>query len=115
MASIWKSYRIEKPHQYKTLAPGQGDYIFEYGIPNNHRGYIQYVGSNYYDDSYFIWYVDEENVEGKIERQLGSVASPVEYNPPIRFEKSIKVYAYNGDMESHIFEFLCDGLVYFKG
>jgi hypothetical protein len=115
MALEWKSYRIEKPHQYKTLAPGQGDYIFDYQIPDNHVGFIQYVGSNYYPGYWARWYIDEEDVEGKIEREIGNVAYPMELNPPIVFRKSIKVYAYNGDNVTQKLEWLADGLVYFKG
>jgi hypothetical protein len=115
MASIWKSYKIEKPHQYKSLESGQGDWIFEYTIPNNHVGFIEYVGSNYFDGTWFQWFVDGEDVEGKIYRELGNVSVPIRLDPPILFKKSIKVYAYNGDIATQILEWLCDGIVYHRG
>lgn len=112
MANQWAAYRIERPHQYKTLAPGEGDFIFEVTIPDGQYGFIQYVGSNYYDGCYFKWYVDNEDVEGEIRRQMASVAQPTKIDPPIKFEKIVKVYAYNGDTESHVMEWLCDGVIY---
>lgn len=104
-------------HQYKTLASGVSGEIWRFDIPNGHAFFIEAVGSNAFKDSYFIWRVDGEILEDdKIERQMGLMHQPTPISPPILALKNVVVEAYNGDTESHLFEWIHLGhLRYYDG
>ena len=115
MQMQYPQYKFPRPHQYRTLSAGETATIYNLNIPKSCTGFIERVGSNWYEDCYFYWYIDGQDVEGRIERQMGSVSSPIEYNPPIApVVRNIQFTAYNGTDTSLIFEILCDGLILWR-
>lgn len=104
-------------HQSKTISSGETDTVYLLTMPTKCYGFIEEVGLNNFNDCYFYWYVDGQDVEGKIEeRQIGSISEPKRYYPreigPVKRE--IRFTAYNGSSRSQEFEVYCNGTIYWR-
>jgi len=103
-----------KIHQYKTVGAGKSARVFYLKIPNSCVGFLNQIGNNWFDNTYYVWKIDGAVVENKIERMIGEINSPKEFEPPFLVVDKIEFFAYNNDTTSHTFEVLCDGVAYLK-
>jgi len=120
---LWYSYPLsneigETPggeQGFKILASNTGDFIYQATIPDNQYCFVDGIGTNYFANCYMILYIDNEDVLGKIERQIGTPAQPYDFRPDsYKVRKSVKIYAYNGDTVSHGMEAIVIGRVFYR-
>jgi len=98
-------------HQYKTVGIGASDTIFSFAIPYNYIGFLSHLYCAYFSNCYVEWYIDNIFIE-KIERIIGDIESPFEFEPPFLVKKEIKLIGYNNDSSGHTFEAIIDGLAF---
>jgi hypothetical protein len=103
-----------KVHQYKEIAAGESGRVYYLKIPDSCVGFIQQVANNYFDNTYLVWKIDGATVENKIERMIGKINNPKEFNPPFLVQDKIEFWAYNNDTIAHTFEVVCDGVAYMR-
>jgi len=120
MKDVWLSYPLinslnGQEHGYENLLPNTGAFIYECTIPDSQTCFLDGLGTNYFANCYMILYIDNENVFGKIERQIGTPAQPYDFRPDsYKVRKSVKIYAYNGDTVSHGMEAIVIGRVFYR-
>lgn len=73
--------------------------------------FVRQVYVKWFSNTYLELVIDGSPVESRIEHEIGSLASPKEYDPELVAYKWIKVVAHNNDSSSHTFEALIDGIL----
>lgn len=111
---ILTSQKFPEPLQYKTVAAGTSDIVFELTIPEGKIGFIEYVGNNWFNNTHLVWLVDNAEVERKIERMVAPVDAPLKFKEgeEIPVKRKIIWKAYNNDSKDHVFEVLVDGRIF---
>ena len=105
-----------KVHQYATVPANSTARVFYGKLPNSMVGFVYKIGNNYHSGSVLRWMIDGTDVEREIERQIGSVDRPAQYNMenggPYLVKDYIEFTATNNSSEDLVFEVLVDGLIY---
>ena len=105
--------KFYKPHQYTTIQPGSSGRVYYMKVPESCVAFIERIGNNYFDNTYYKVYIDGELMESNvIERQIAPINQPLVLVEPILVKNYIEVIGYNNDTSSHIMEFLIDGTIY---
>jgi len=103
-----------KIHQWKTIKAGKSGVVYNYDV-RPYVAFIHYVGCKWFANTYYLWEIDGVHKEW-VERIIGNVDAPT--SEPLRLEKPLvarkKIVwrAYNEDTADHVFEVLCDGILY---
>ena len=99
-------------HQFITIGVSGRAKVWSFNVPPSTIGFITRMASNYFPSTKINIFVDGQNIEGvDIQRAIGDIQSPEEYDPPYVVINNIEVFVENGDVESHTFEFLIDGFL----
>lgn len=103
-----------KIHQYKTIAAGKSEVVYEYD-PRPYVAFIYYIGCKWFTNTYYLWEIDKVFKE-KVERTIGNVnaptSEPLRLSKPLIAQEGIVWRAFNNDSVAHVFEVLCDGILY---
>lgn len=104
-------------HQSANVATGGArTQIFSFTAPSTGRAFITRLGNNMFASYTIEIVVDGQVMESGITREIGTVAEPQLFEPPIFFRNTFIVYAYNnGAVDALTGEFLIDGMVYDYG
>jgi hypothetical protein len=104
-------------HQHASVAAGSTNTRVFYGqIPQSCVGFLYKFGNNYHSSTYLTWIIDGVKIEKQIERQIGSVDRPAQFNEenggPYLVKSYIEVTATNPTSEDLTFEVLADGVCF---
>jgi hypothetical protein len=101
-----------QPHQTQTVKAGERKTVWSFKVPPNHIFHIEYIGTNWYPDTYLLLIVDGNELE-RIERFYGEVNSPINVKGRYFFAKQeVRFIAVNNSTEDVIYDVYCDGSVY---
>ena len=100
--------------QNKERADRVIEFIEILTIPEGKIGFIEYVGNNWFNNTYLVWLVDNAEVERKIERMVAPVDAPLKFKEgaEIPVKRKIVWKAYNNDTKDHVFEVFVDGRIF---
>lgn len=104
-------------YQRKTIPAGESAKIYEYETGNN-VAFVYHVGCQYYANVQYRWYMDgvlKENIERTIGNPNSPMSEPLQLVKPYIAEKRIIWRGINKSDSDHVFEVLCDGILYPKG
>jgi len=104
-------------HQYATVSAGAVDSRVFFGkIPSTCVGFIYKIGNNYHAGCHLTWKIDGVTVEKQIERQIGGIDHPAQYNEdnggPYLVKDYVEFTASNPTAGDLTFEVLVEGLIY---
>jgi hypothetical protein len=100
------------PHQTKTVKAGERVTVWSFKVPPNHIFHIEYIGTNWYPDTYLLLIVDGSQLD-KWERFVGEINAPLNVKGRFIFAKQeVNVIAVNNSTEDVIYDILIDGSVY---
>ena len=97
-------------HQTKSVANNAiNDSVWSFTIPKKTVAFIQKIGTVIFQNTSMRWLIDEEIVDGNIQRQIGTLANPQVFDPPYVAYNKIEFQATNNSGSSQTFEVLVDG------
>lgn len=113
-------FNIEQPHRYMSVLAGTNGTVFEFYVPAHGFATITHIYCNFYlrdssndlIDNYWRFFIDNVDVMGKIERQIGSPMTLERCDPPFIAKRSVRFIAYNGSSYDLEFEVIVLGTVY---
>jgi len=101
-----------RPYRHQEVATGESAIIWEMNVSGGYVGFIKTVFIRFFDDTYLEFKVDGVHVEGsKIEHDLGSLDSPVKFDPPLVAHNTIRVVAFNNSSATIDFEAKITGIL----
>jgi len=104
------SFDSNRKYQYATVPAGASAVVYVYPIPWGFTGFIDQVANSWYPNTYLLWFAP--TLVEKVQRVIGQIDAPKHYDPPIVAESEIRWVAYNNDIVDHVFQILCDGVLY---
>lgn len=104
---------FDNEYGYKTVAAKSSDVIYKYSLKGRSQvGFLRRFANSWFVNTVVEIYIDGQLFQ-KLERQLGDgIEDPHTFSPPVVFRNSIKVFVINNDTSPHVFEALCEGMVY---